>query len=85
MVTLEKHYHECHPGRNPEEQVDEEEEEDICSICLDVLNNGQELRKLGGCGHQFHKECIKDWFRQNRVCPLCMREVERSQFQSSGS
>ena len=23
------------------------------------------------CGHKFHYNCIKKWFKQNPSCPLC--------------
>ena len=25
------------------------------------------------CGHLFHKNCIKKWFRKNPTCPLCRK------------
>jgi hypothetical protein len=44
---------------------------EICSICLDTLGSGIEL----SCKHQYHKECIDDWFLINSIlkCPMCRR------------
>jgi len=46
---------------------------DICSICLDELNNDQ--YKLN-CNHCYHKNCIKQWLRNNEICPLCRTRVD---------
>lgn len=35
----------------------QEQQEDVCVICLDEFNMGEEVRKLP-CGHEFHTECI---------------------------
>jgi hypothetical protein len=40
----------------------------VCCICLDDISTGSQIR---GCGHVFHTECIQEWFRRKRVCPLC--------------
>mgnify|MGYP003705913475 CR=1 FL=1 len=45
--------------------------EDVCSICLDNLNNEQ-IYKLPECGHQFHTNCIFHWLRcGHNKCPYC--------------
>jgi hypothetical protein len=40
---------------------------DDCSICLDKLVN----KLIMPCGHQFHTDCILDWFKKNNTCPIC--------------
>jgi hypothetical protein len=57
--------------------VEKINEDDICSICLDVLDYQdiyqiENLCKLS-CGHHFHKNCIKTWITKNNVptCPKC--------------
>ena len=42
----------------------------VCSICLDEINNN--CLTLD-CDHCFHAGCIKEWFLQNfdRQCPMC--------------
>ncbi len=53
-----------------------------CSICLDTMwalrgeqNEGDEVVSGGitrlGCRHAFHTDCIKNWLREKRDCPLC--------------
>lgn len=44
-------------------------EQDICSICLCVLFNSDNL--ITSCKHTFHKKCINRWIIQNNNCPLC--------------
>jgi len=60
----------------------DEKEEENCSICQDSLTKGQNVLKLD-CGHFYHtdeKDCcetgsIFKWFENNRVCPVCRKEV----------
>ena len=44
---------------------------DICCICLDPMNEYQELSWLV-CGHGFHSECV---FIIRNTCPLCRSEL----------
>lgn len=46
----------------------------VCAICLSQYEDGEELRSLW-CSHHFHKECVDEWLRLNRKCPLCKRDV----------
>ena len=47
-----------------------------CSICLGPMTGGT---KTLGCGHQFHRACIKDWISRNNItCPLCRKEIDAS-------
>ena len=43
-----------------------------CSICLD--DNSLRKRKLN-CGHKFHFNCIEQWLKNNKRCPLCNKEA----------
>eukprot|EP00933_Yihiella_yeosuensis_P044663 TRINITY_DN3992_c0_g1_i1.p1 TRINITY_DN3992_c0_g1~~TRINITY_DN3992_c0_g1_i1.p1 ORF type:complete len:440 (-),score=84.44 TRINITY_DN3992_c0_g1_i1:123-1442(-) len=55
--------------------VIEEEEVDLCSICLRPLEDGESLRRLH-CTHVFHRECINGWLatavtsQTTRLCPM---------------
>ncbi len=39
-----------------------------CVICFEEEGG---LRTELFCGHNFHKECIEEWFRRNYECPFC--------------
>ena len=45
--------------------------EDTCSICLEKLDEGGEVRKIKVCGHMFHGECLLNWIKFNESCPNC--------------
>ena len=52
---------------------EENDFQEICTICQDVLDNGEEqIHRLTECQHAFHTNCIITWFRtgQNN-CPCC--------------
>ncbi|XP_028902372.1 E3 ubiquitin-protein ligase TTC3 isoform X1 [Ornithorhynchus anatinus] len=48
-------------------------DEDPCIICHDELNQGV-LCKLE-CGHQFHKQCIDPWLKEQNTCPTCRKHI----------
>jgi hypothetical protein len=44
---------------------------DTCAICLDVLEDDDDVRGLT-CGHAFHASCLDPWLTGRRACcPLC--------------
>ncbi|CAN4117568.1 unnamed protein product [Withania somnifera] len=47
-----------------------------CSICLRNIEDGELVRILPNCKHNFHVECIDKWFDCNSTCPICRAEVE---------
>ena len=49
---------------------------DSCSVCLDSFCTNQTLRKLPGCYHAFHADCIDPWLRKKADCPVCRRPVK---------
>merc|ERR1719473_1013404 len=40
-----------------------------CAICLADFDGGDTARRLPGCGHWFHQECIDLWLVRNACCP----------------
>jgi hypothetical protein len=46
-----------------------------CTICQDDLPVGCQVRKIRTCGHQFHKNCIDQWFERNVRCPVCRHDI----------
>lgn len=54
---------------------------ETCSVCLCPMEPRDDLRRLEGCGHQFHSSCILPWFVRCTgvgdgalTCPLCRHE-----------
>jgi len=46
--------------------------QEICCICQDILDNGEQVYELPECNHMFHTNCVMTWFRhQNVACPYC--------------
>lgn len=48
-----------------------------CSICLCDYEDQEDLRQLP-CDHYFHKECVDEWLKLKRTCPLCKRDITES-------
>ncbi|KAH6790653.1 hypothetical protein C2S51_005659 [Perilla frutescens var. frutescens] len=57
--------------RREEEDLDGGDEK-ACSICLECIEGGHEIRELCNCSHLFHRECLDTWIDEGQVtCPLC--------------
>jgi hypothetical protein len=59
----------------------EEEDDEVCAICLDSLKDGIVVNTP--CGHKFHKECLIQtckvgYWRNNNpcLCPLCRGDID---------
>ena len=66
------------PDHKKHKESEESEEIDKCAICLDEMNEEQEIRKLD-CKHKFHKDCINTSIRWNRSCPLCKKYIKTNE------
>ncbi|CAG8550282.1 11218_t:CDS:2 [Paraglomus brasilianum] len=55
----------------------------VCSICLSSYEEDEELRHLW-CGHHFHKDCVDEWLRLNRRCPMCRLDIVETLQERSG-
>lgn len=45
-------------------------ENEPCSVCQEDYNEGEDVGTLV-CGHDFHRECIKQWLTHKNLCPIC--------------
>ncbi|XP_002521533.2 E3 ubiquitin ligase BIG BROTHER-related [Ricinus communis] len=50
---------------------------DSCVICRLDYEDGETLTLLS-CKHSYHSECINNWLKINKVCPVCSTEVSTS-------
>ena len=46
-----------------------------CAICLDELEDHQNLAQTKLCGHQFHRPCILDSLAHSTRCPVCKGKI----------
>ncbi|PWA97208.1 Zinc finger, RING/FYVE/PHD-type [Artemisia annua] len=44
-----------------------------CSICLGEFVDGEKVRVLPECSHEFHVKCIDKWLKEHTSCPNCRR------------
>ena len=50
--------------------------DNMCSICLDICLECNNYSQKLICGHVFHKNCLKLYFKTKKTtCPLCISEV----------
>ncbi|KAL3941669.1 MAG: hypothetical protein SGBAC_004010 [Bacillariaceae sp.] len=54
-----------------QEEIDTEP---ICIICRDEMTIHSAV-KLPGCGHIFHKSCLREWLVQQQTCPTCRSDI----------
>ena len=45
-----------------------------CIICRDDMSLG-DSKNLPGCGHAFHKSCLREWLVQQQTCPTCRGDI----------
>ncbi|KAI3678525.1 hypothetical protein L6452_37821 [Arctium lappa] len=50
-----------------------------CAICLSVFEEEEIGRKLPGCGHAFHVDCIDMWLQSHSTCPICRAAIQCNQ------
>lgn len=48
---------------------------DTCVICLEEFKNDKNNLINLGCKHRFHTQCLKDWIKHNKKCPICRQKI----------
>jgi hypothetical protein len=80
------------PVKNKEEAytiIEESDDDEIisnsssCAICLDKPENKQFVRTT--CNHVYCKDCIDKWFEMNSKCPICKKNFNDVESNSSGN
>ena len=64
----------------PDEQI--EEAGRVCIICRDDMTV-HDCKQLPGCGHLFHKSCLREWLTQQQTCPTCRSDIAAMQRQEN--
>ncbi|GKT34422.1 hypothetical protein ADUPG1_007778 [Aduncisulcus paluster] len=54
-----------------------------CPICYSLLCSQDSYLKIG-CGHCFHKDCLKKWAETHRDCPVCRSQLNSALLQIEG-
>ncbi|PSS04953.1 RING-H2 finger protein [Actinidia chinensis var. chinensis] len=47
-----------------------------CTICLVDFFDGDRMRVLPHCDHQFHVACIDEWLLSHSSCPMCRHQLQ---------
>lgn len=69
-IACENGKHSLPSGTTILEKIKIEDEKDVCSICLQEFNFGDDAAKLP-CTHFCHYDCILEWFVKSATCPIC--------------
>jgi len=61
-----------------EKKMPQKVEEEVCSICHDVVNPNVRIKT--NCGHSFHKKCLGLWCSNqpsdaDKTCPICRANI----------
>ncbi|KAG2470661.1 E3 ubiquitin-protein ligase Arkadia isoform X2 [Polypterus senegalus] len=62
-------------GKHDDDEAAEEDTEEKCTICLSILEEGEDVRRLP-CMHLFHQLCVDQWLTTNKKCPICRVDIE---------
>lgn len=48
---------------------------DQCHICLVDFENGDKVKRLANCKHEFHTNCLSPWLSKSTTCPVCRTSI----------
>lgn len=48
----------------------------LCPICIEPAQMCQTIRCIRACSHIFCSDCICEWFKENKSCPVCKQRAE---------
>jgi len=52
------------------------DEKSTCTICIEEYVKGDEIKSIP-CMHFYHSECIDEWLKRSKACPVCNQQVEK--------
>ena len=58
---------------------------EVCSICMELLNENNEIKILDQCKHRFHSNCIQKWFQFKSCCPCCRQVYQNNNLPSNSN
>ncbi|XP_020371302.2 E3 ubiquitin-protein ligase RNF165 [Rhincodon typus] len=61
--------------KEPKEDEEETDFDEKCTICLCMLEEGEDVRRLP-CMHLFHRVCVDQWLATSKKCPICRVDIE---------
>lgn len=50
-------------------------EEILCAICQDVMNDTHIVRQINHCSHKYHQNCLDQHFQNSVRCPMCRYDI----------
>ncbi|KGN50445.1 E3 ubiquitin ligase BIG BROTHER-related [Cucumis sativus] len=62
------------PSINFKAGSDQTGSNDSCVICRLDFEDGETLTVLS-CKHSYHSDCVTNWLKINKICPVCSAEV----------
>ncbi|KAL4483958.1 hypothetical protein ABPG72_013964 [Tetrahymena utriculariae] len=48
----------------------------LCSICQCDFENNEKLKELNPCKHFYHPDCINQWLKNEKNCPVCKQFIQ---------
>ena len=54
-----------------------------CAICLENFDSSSDVKQLPLCHHIFHQNCLTEWLRHHRYCPMCRTNLSTNEQRSN--